>query len=197
MCVLIYTLIRKANVRHYLCIFSSKLPWKLSTLYRPVCFLITMENDILEILEGLPLDSWETWGNQVNGPCLNVFARTQGTVRTGPFSQASGRWLCLLLPCSQRHWAHGDQEAAGQQYCPHRHCCRSHALRETNSLRSTMQMVGCSLLHRRPKAECPLSQGPWPVFLKTLYTLSVCAKPTSPHSLKLVWTKENKDTIKA
>ena len=37
-----------------------------------------------------------------------------------------------------------------------------------------------------PKAESPLSLGPRPVFLKTLYTLSVRAKPTSPNSLKLV-----------
>ena len=47
-----------------------------------------------------------------------------------------------------------------------------------------------------PKAASPLSQRPWGAFLKTLYTLSVCAKPTSPNSLKLVWTKEKKDTIK-
>ena len=37
-----------------------------------------------------------------------------------------------------------------------------------------------------PKAEWPLSQGPQPVFVKTLYTLSVVLKPTSPNSLKLV-----------
>ena len=76
------------------------------------------------------------------------------------------------------------------------HCC-SRVFWETNSLRRAMQTVECGLLHRRPKAESPLSLGPRPVFLKTLYNLSVRAKPTSPNSLKLVWTKEEKDTIKA
>ena len=32
----------------------------------------------------------------------------------------------------------------------------------------------------RPKAESPLSQGPRPVFLKTLYSLSVCAQTNLP-----------------
>ena len=65
-------------------------------------------------------------------------------------------------------------------YCPRRdqsHCC-SHAFWETNSLRRTMQVVECSLLHhlhQRTKAESPLSQGPQPVFVKTLYTVSVRA----------------------
>ena len=31
-----------------------------------------------------------------------------------------------------------------------------------------------------PKAESPLSQGPRPVFVKTLYTLSVCAQTHLP-----------------
>ena len=31
-----------------------------------------------------------------------------------------------------------------------------------------------------PKAESPLSQGPQPVFVKTLYTLSVCAQTHLP-----------------
>ena len=41
-----------------------------------------------------------------------------------------------------------------------------------------------------PKAEFPLRQGPRPVFVKTLYTLSVLAQTHAPNSLKLVWTKE-------
>ena len=32
----------------------------------------------------------------------------------------------------------------------------------------------------RPKAEPPLSQGPQPVFVKTLYTLSVCVQTHLP-----------------
>ena len=43
-----------------------------------------------------------------------------------------------------------------------------------------MPIVECSLLHRGPKAESPLSQGPQPVFLKTLYTLSVRAQTHLP-----------------
>ena len=39
-----------------------------------------------------------------------------------------------------------------------------------------MQIVECSLLYGRPQAESPLSQGPQPVFVKTLYTLSVSAQ---------------------
>ena len=41
-----------------------------------------------------------------------------------------------------------------------------------------------------PKAEFPLNQGPRPVFVKTLYTLSVLAQTHAPNSVKLVWTKE-------
>ena len=40
-----------------------------------------------------------------------------------------------------------------------------------------MQIVECSLL---PKAEYPLSQGPGPIFVKTLYTLSVRAQTHLP-----------------
>ena len=43
-----------------------------------------------------------------------------------------------------------------------------------------MQIVECSLLHRGPKAESPLSQGPRPVFVKTLYTLSLHAQTYLP-----------------
>ena len=49
----------------------------------------------------------------------------------------------------------------------------------------------CSLLHGRPKAESPHSQGPRPVFVKTLYTQSVLAQThlskfleTSPDKVK-------------
>ena len=37
-----------------------------------------------------------------------------------------------------------------------------------------------------PKEESPLSQGPSPVFVKILYTLSYVPKSTSPNFLKLV-----------
>ena len=46
-----------------------------------------------------------------------------------------------------------------------------------------------------PKAEFPLSQGPWPTFVKILYTLSVLLKSTSPNSLNLAWKVLKGDTI--
>ena len=54
-------------------------------------------------------------------------------------------------------------------YC---YCC-SHAFRETNSLRRTMQIYYTG----GPKAESPLSQGPWPVFVKIFYTPCVRLNP--------------------
>ena len=36
----------------------------------------------------------------------------------------------------------------------------SHGFQETNALRRTVQMVECSLLHRRPKAESLLAKDP-------------------------------------
>ena len=54
-------------------------------------------------------------------------------------------------------------------------CC-SHAFRETNSLRRIIQIVECIYYTGEPKAESPLSPGPRPVFVKTLYTLSVRAQ---------------------
>ena len=68
------------------------------------------------------------------------------------------------------------------------YCC-SYAFQETNSLRRTMQIVECSLLHGRPNAEAPLSQGPWPAFVKTLYILSV---RTQTHLPKFPETSLNK-----
>ena len=61
----------------------------------------------------------------------------------------------------------------------HCYCC-SHTFWETHSLRRTMQIVECHLLHCGPKAESPLSQGPRPVFVRTLYTLSVHAQTHFP-----------------
>ena len=55
-----------------------------------------------------------------------------------------------------------------------------------------MQIVECSLLHYYtcgPKAESSLSQGPQPVFVKTLYTLSV---RTQTHPPKFPETSLNK-----
>ena len=49
----------------------------------------------------------------------------------------------------------------------------------------------------RPKAESPFSQGPRPTFVKTLYTLSVLLKPTSPNSLSLAWKVLKADTIRS
>ena len=43
-----------------------------------------------------------------------------------------------------------------------------------------MQIVEYSLLHWRAQAESPLSQGSWPVFVKTWYTPSVPAQTHLP-----------------
>ena len=43
-----------------------------------------------------------------------------------------------------------------------------------------MQIVECSSYTGGPKAESPLSQGPRPVFVKTLHTLSVRAQTHLP-----------------
>ena len=40
------------------------------------------------------------------------------------------------------------------------------------------------------------SQGPWPTFVKTLYTLSVLLKPTSLNSLNLAWKMLKGDIIR-
>ena len=45
-----------------------------------------------------------------------------------------------------------------------------------------------------PKAESPLNQGPRPTFVKTLYTLTVLPKPTSPDSLNIAWKVLKGDT---
>ena len=47
-----------------------------------------------------------------------------------------------------------------------------------------------------PKAESPFSQGPRPTFVKTLYTLSVLLKPSSPNSLNLAWKVLKGDTVR-
>ena len=47
-----------------------------------------------------------------------------------------------------------------------------------------------------PMAESPLSQGPRLTFVKTLYTLSVLLKPTSPDSSNLAWKVLKGDTIR-
>ena len=52
-----------------------------------------------------------------------------------------------------------------------------------------MHIVECSCYTSRPKAESPLSQRLQPVFVETLYTLSVCAQT---HLYKFPETSLNK-----
>ena len=61
------------------------------------------------------------------------------------------------------------------------HCC-SHVFPETKSIRRTIWSA--VYYTGRPKAESPLSQGPQPVFVKTLYTLSVRAQTHLPKFLE-------------
>ena len=94
------------------------------------------------------------------------------------------QWLRIHLPV-QGTWvqspAQEDSTRSGATKLVH--CC-SHAFRETDSLRRTMQIVECSLSPRRPKAESPLSQGPRPAFVKTSYSLSVLAQTHLPKFLE-------------
>ena len=68
-------------------------------------------------------------------------------------------------------------------------CC-SRTFRETNSLRRTMQIVECSLLHQQVQGSLLLAKDPnqflWKPYIPYVYV----PKPISPNSLKLVWTKE-------
>ena len=65
-------------------------------------------------------------------------------------------------------------------------CC-SHAFQETNSLRRTIQIVECSLLHRRTQGRVSSWRRTQTSFCKNLvYPKVYVPKPTSPNSLKLV-----------
>ena len=55
-----------------------------------------------------------------------------------------------------------------------------------------MQIVEYSLLHRQAEAESPFSQGPRPVFVKTLYTLSVRAQTHLPKFSEISLNKGKK-----
>ena len=75
--------------------------------------------------------------------------------------------------------------------------CFGQTLQETDSLRRTAWIAECSLWHQRVRGSFLLSQGPRPTFVKTLYTLSVLIKPTSPGSLSLTWKVLTGDTIRS
>ena len=47
-----------------------------------------------------------------------------------------------------------------------------------------------------PRQSFLFSQEPWLTFMKTLYTLSVLLKPSSPNSLNLAWKVLNGDTVR-
>ena len=74
--------------------------------------------------------------------------------------------------------------------------CYTRTLWKTHSLRRTAWIVECNLLHWRVGGSFLFSQGPQPTFVKTLYTLSVLLKPTSPDSLNLAWKVLKGDTIR-
>ena len=65
-----------------------------------------------------------------------------------------------------------------------------------HSLRRTAWIVECNLLRWRVWGSFLFSQGPQSTFVKTLYTLSVLLKPTSPNSLNLGWKVLKGDTIR-
>ena len=79
------------------------------------------------------------------------------------------------------------------------HCtkCCSQRLQETNSLRRTVWIVKCSLLHWWVQDRVSsLVRDPDRLFVKILYTLSALLKPTSPNSLNLAWKVLKGDTIR-
>ena len=61
----------------------------------------------------------------------------------------------------------------------------SHAFRETNSLRRTMQIVECSLLHQQTQGRLLLAKDPdqhlWKSFIPHVYV----SEPTTPNFLRL------------
>ena len=65
--------------------------------------------------------------------------------------------------------------------------CYSHAFWQTTHSEGRCRQWNAVYYSGGPKAESPFSQGPRPTFVKTLYTLSVLLKPTSPGSLNLAW----------
>ena len=75
-------------------------------------------------------------------------------------------------------------------------CC-SQMLREANSLRRTEWLAECSLLHWRVRGSFLFSQGSWPTFVKTLYTLSVRAQDPTPNSLNLAWKMLKGDAVRS
>ena len=106
--------------------------------------------------------------------CLPVSQLAQVQMLTRP------SWLVLSLD-PPRSWS--VHPSSLQDYKPviwQQLYCRSHAFRETNSLRRTMQKWSAVYDTAGPKAESPLSQGLRPVFVKTSYTLSVRAQTHLP-----------------
>ena len=65
-----------------------------------------------------------------------------------------------------------------------------------HSLRRTAWIVECNLLRWRVWGSFLFSQGPQSTFVKTLYTLSVLLKPTSPNSLNLGWKVLKRATVR-
>ena len=57
-----------------------------------------------------------------------------------------------------------------------RHCC-SHAFSETNSLRRTMQIVECSLLHQRAQGSLLLAKDPTTFCENLIYPTYTCPNP--------------------
>ena len=58
-----------------------------------------------------------------------------------------------------------------------------------------MQIVGCSLSHQQAQGRSPLSQGPWPAFVKILYTPCVRVQTHQPKSLEAYKGRINTITI--
>ena len=100
--------------------------------------------------------------------CLPVSQPAQVQMLTRP------SWLVLSLD-PPRSWS--VHPSSLQDYKPviwQQLYCRSHAFRETNSLRRTMQKWSAVYDTAGPKAESPLSQRPRLAFVKIFYTPCAC-----------------------
>ena len=117
--------------------------------------------------------------------------------RRGP-SGLPGRTLAAHTPAERPRNAPGLQISAEQRVTSNptrtlvdlgaapynRSRCCSHAFRETTHSEGQCRWWRVDYYTRRPKAESLLSQGPRPVFVKTLDTLSICAQTHLPKFLE-------------
>ena len=83
------------------------------------------------------------------------------------------RAILILKPVGESPYLHLTGSGVFQLLQPH-------VLGKQTYLKGPCRQWSAVYYIRGPKAESPLSQGPQPIFVKTLYTLSVCAQTHLP-----------------